>query len=260
MRRLRALWMRLCAPMGRARAGADFDAELESHVEEHTRDGVLAGLSEKEARRTAMLRLGGVEQARQAYRDRATLPVIENIVRDVRYALRGFRRNPVFAITAVLTLALGIGATTAVFSVVDRILFRSLPYAQDDRLVSVGLVQSLERQEFTLGGFFYEWRDNQKPFQQMTFERGVHECNLTENNPLHLKCALVAQNFLSTLGVPVEAGRDFVAEEDVPHGARSVIISDALWLSRFNRSPSVLSKPIDIDAMKTDPVTALRWE
>ena len=186
-------------------------------------------------------------QVRQVYRDRATLPVLENVLRDVRYALRGFRRNPVFALTAVLTLALGIGATTAVFSVVDRILFRSLPYAQDDRLVSVGLVQSLERQEFTLGGFFYEWRDNQKPFEAMTFERGVQECNLTENNPLHIECALVGHNFLSTLGVSVEAGRNFVPEEALPHGPRSVIISDALWLRRFNRSPEALNKAIAID-------------
>jgi putative ABC transport system permease protein len=247
MRRLHALWMRLRGLFETVRAEDDFSVELEGHITEHTRDGVLAGLSEDEARRQALLRLGGAEQARQAHRDRATLPALENVVRDVRYALRGFRRNPVFAITAVLTLALGIGATTAVFSVVDRILFRSLPYAQDDRLVSVGLVQSLEREEFTLGGFFYEWRDNQKPFEAMTFERGVQQCNLTENNPLHLNCALVAQNFLSVLGVPVEAGRNFVPEEDVPHGARSVIISDALWLSRFNRSPDVLNKPIDID-------------
>ena len=171
-------------------------------------------------------------------------------MRDVRYALRGFRRNPVFAITAVLTLALGIGATTAVFSVVDRILFRSLPYAQDNRLVSVGLVQSLERQEFTLGGFFYEWRDNQKPFKEMTFERGVHECNLTDSNPLHLECALVAQNFLTTLGVSVEAGRSFVPEEDAPHGPHSAIISDGLWLSRFNRDPAVLNR-VNFDRRST---------
>jgi putative ABC transport system permease protein len=108
-------------------------------------------------------------------------------------------------------------------------------------------VQSLERQEFTLGGFFYEWRDNQKPFEAMTFERGVQQCNLTENNPLHLDCARVAQNFLSTLGVRVEAGRNFVPEEDVPHGPRSVIISDAFWLNRFGRSADVLNKPIEID-------------
>ena len=111
------------------------------------------------------------------------------MVQDVRYALRGFRRNPVFTITVIATLALGIGATTAVFSVVDRILFRSLPYAHDDRLVSFGLVQSLEKQEFTLGGFFYEWRDNQRPFEAVTFEHGTSECNLTEANPVHLQCA-----------------------------------------------------------------------
>ena len=208
--------MRLCGVFARGRDGGEFEAELEGHIAEHVRDGVSTGLSEAEARREALLWLGGAEQVRQVYRDRATLPVLENVLRDVRYALRGFRRNPVFALTAVLTLALGIGATTAVFSVVDRILFRSLPYAQDDRLVSVGLVQSLERQEFTLGGFFYEWRDNQKPFEAMTFERGVQECNLTENNPLHIECALVGHNFLSTLGVSVEAGRNFVPEEDVP--------------------------------------------
>ena len=129
MRKLRAFWVRLCALFGSGRVDEGFDAELESHIAEHMRDGVLAGLSEAEARREALLRLGGAEQARQAYRDRATLPVVESVLRDVRYALRGFRRNPVFAVAAILTLALGIGATTAVFSVVDRILFRSLPYA-----------------------------------------------------------------------------------------------------------------------------------
>lgn len=98
-----------------------------------------------------------------------------------------------------------------------------------------------------MGGFYYEWRDNQKPFEAMTFERGTSECNLTESNALHLQCALVAQNFLSTLGVPLTAGRDFLPQEDVPHGPHSVIISDALWLSRFNRDPGVLNKSIAID-------------
>ncbi len=201
MRRLRALWMRVRGVLGERRDENDFDAELASHIEQHTDEGVRAGLTLEEARRQALLRLGGTEQTRQAYRDRATLPWLENLLRDVRYAFRGFRRNPVFAVTAIFTLALGIGATTAVFSVVDRILFRSLPYAHDDRLVSVGLAQPLQRQEFTLGGFYYEWRDNQKPFQDFTFERGVDECNLTENNPLHLECGWGGAEF------PVDAGR-----------------------------------------------------
>lgn len=247
MRKLRALWMRICGIFDSKEMDGEFDAELESHIAAHTKDGVKAGLSPGEARRQALICLGGADQARERYREQASLPWLENLLRDVRYALRGFRRSPVFAVTAVVTLALGIGATAAVFSVVDRILFRSLPYAQDDRLVSVGLVQSLERQEFTLGGFFYEWRANQRPFESMTFERGTHECNLTENNPLHLECGWVAQNFLSTLGVRLEVGRNFVPEEDVPHGPHSVIISDALWLSRFNRDPGVLNKSMSID-------------
>jgi predicted permease len=247
MHKLRVLWARLRGNFTAGRSADDFDVELESHIAAHTEDGVRAGLSHAEARRQALVRLGGAEQARERYRERASLPLLEHAARDLRYALRGFRRNPVFAVTAIVTLALGIGATTAVFSVVDRILFRSLPYAHDDRLVSVGLVQSLERQEFTLGGFYYEWRESQRPFESMTFERGTHECNLTESNPLHLQCGWVAQNFLSTLGVSLEAGRNFMPEEDVPHGPHSIIISDALWLSRFNRDPGALNKSIAID-------------
>lgn len=247
MDQLRALWMRLLGLLAGGRTDGEFDAELESHVTMHTEDGVRAGMSPEEARRQALIRLGGVEQTRQAWRERGTLPWLENLLRDVRYALRGFRRNPVFAITAVATLALGIGATTAVFSVVDRILFRSLLYAHDDRLVSVGLVQSLEKQEFTLGGFFYEWRDNQKPFSSLTFERGVNACNLDEGNPVQLQCAQVAQTFLPTLGVSPELGRNFLPEEDLPNGPKVALISDGLWLSRFNRDPNVLNKTIDLD-------------
>jgi putative ABC transport system permease protein len=247
MRKLRALWQRVCGIFIARRLGEELDAELEAHLVEEIGDGIHCGLSEAEARREALVRMGGVEQVRQAYRDRATLPWVESILRDVRYALRGFGRNPVFAITAILTLALGIGATTAVFSVVDRILFRPLPFAHDDRLVSVGLAQPLQQQEFTLGFFYYEWRDNQKPFQDFTFERGVSECNLTESNPLHIECGTVAQNFLSALGVRLEAGRNFLPEEDVPNGPRSVIISDGLWLSRFNRDPGALNKSIAVD-------------
>ena len=247
MRKLRALWMRLRVLLAGRSEDGEFDAELESHVAMHVEDGVRAGMSAEEARRQALLRLGGAEQTRQAYRERRTLPWLENVVRDVRYALRGFRRNPVFTITAIATLALGIGASTAVFSVVDRILFRGLPYAHDDRLVSVGLVQSLEKQEFTLGGFFYEWRDNQKPFSSMTFERGVNACDLIEANPVQLQCARVAQTFLPTFGISPELGRNFLPEEDLPNGPKVALISDGLWLSRYNRDPRVLNRTIDLD-------------
>ena len=247
MRKLRALIIRLFGLFRTRNHEADFAAELESHMVFHIEDGIRAGLTPEEARRQALIRLGGVEQTRQSYRERASLPWLENVVRDVRYAVRGFRRSPVFTVTVIATLALGIGATTAVFSVVDRILFRSLPYAHDDRLVSFGLSQSLEPQEFTLGAFFFEWRDSQKPFESVTFERGVGECDLTEQNPVHLHCAEVAKNFLPTLGISPALGRNFLPEEDQPHGAKVALISDGLWLARFNRDPQVLNKTIDLD-------------
>jgi putative ABC transport system permease protein len=225
----------------------ELDEELQFHLEQATESYIAAGMTPEEARRQARVLFGGVEAARENCHEEQPGWWLGTVAQDVRYALRGFHRAPVFAVTVMATLALGIGATTAVFSVVDRILFRALPYADDSRLVSVGLVQSLERQEFTLGGFYYEWHDQQKPFASMTFERGVDECNLTQENPVHLQCAAVAQSFLPTLGITPVLGRNFVPEEDVPNAAKVALISDGLWLSRFNRDPGVLNKTIMID-------------
>ncbi len=225
----------------------ELDDELQFHLEQATEAKIRAGMTADEARRQALVEFGGVERAREQCHEQRPGWWMGTVAQDVRYALRGFRRNRAFTITVIITLALGIGATTAVFSVVDRILFRALPYAHDDRLVSFGLVQSLEKQEFTLGGFYYEWRDNQRPFEAVTFERGVSECNLTDANPVHLYCADVAANFLPTLGISPELGRNFLPEEDMPNGPKVALISDGLWLSRYNRDPGVLNKTISID-------------
>lgn len=231
----------------RPRAQRELDDELAFHLEQSIRLHQAAGMSPGEARRQALLDFGGVEQAREeTWRQRPSW-LVESILQDIRYAARGFLRNLAFTVTVLLTLALGIGATSAVFSVVDRILFRNLPYSHDDRLVSVGLVQSLETQEFMLGGFFYEWRDNQRPFSSLTFERGTNDCNLTDVNPIHLQCGFVAQNFLPTLGITPMLGRNFLPEEDLPHGPAVAMISDGLWLSRFNRDPGILNRAISLD-------------
>jgi hypothetical protein len=151
---------------------------------------------------------------------------MEAALQDIRYAFRGFHRNPVFAISILLTLALGIGTTTAVFSVVDRVLFRPLPYADAGRLVSVGLVQSLEHQEFLMGRSFVEWQDNQKPFATIAGQStGVHNCDLIENNPAELGCVSFQAGLLPLLGITPVLGRNFSPEEDSPDGPRVAIIS-----------------------------------
>jgi predicted permease len=248
MRKLRAFWIRLHGMIGTQNNDEDFAAELESHIAMHAEDGIRAGLSPEEARRQALIHLGGTEQTRQAYRERRTLPWLENLLRDVRYALRGFRRNPVFTITVIATLALGIGATTAVFSVVDRILFRSLPYAHDDRIVSLGLVQSLEKQEFMLGSFFYTWRDDQKPFDAFAAQGTMlHACDLVEANPEQLNCIQAQADFLPLLGISPVLGRNFLPEEDRPNGPRVALISYGLWQDHYNRDSNILNRQIDLD-------------
>ena len=168
------------------------------------------------------------------------------MLQDIRYALRGFARNPVFTLTILITLMLGIGATTAVFSIVDRILFRSLPYAHADRLVSLGMVHSVETQEFLMGNFYYDWRDHQKPFEAMTSEQtGSRECDLTEGKPAQLSCESVEGNFLSVLGVSPILGRNFLPEEARPGGPAVALITYGLWLSHYSHDPGILNKTIE---------------
>jgi putative ABC transport system permease protein len=232
------------------RTHREVDEELKFHLAQQVEVNVAAGMPPGEARRQAVIAFGGVERAREQCREERPGYRAEMLLQDVRYALRGFRRSPVFTITVVVTLMLGIGATTAVFSVVDRILFRALPYAHADRLVSVGLVQSMETQEFMLGGFYYDWRDNQKPFEAMTSESAVTGvCDLTERNPAQLSCPRVEAGFLPTFGISPVLGRNFLPEEDRSGGPKVVLISYGLWLTHYNRDPGILNRTIDIDGM-----------
>jgi len=235
----------------------ELEEELRFHVERSVEGNIAAGMTPEEARRQAMIEFGGVERAREQTFEQRPGWWMGTVAQDVRYALRGFKRNPVFTIAVIATLMVGIGATTAVFSVVDRILFRSLPYAHDDRLVSVGLVAPIIPQEFMLGGSYYEWRDNQKAFEAFTSETGVSACDLTERNPARLSCARVEQNFLPTLGVSPVLGRNFLPEEDRPKGPKVALISYGLWLSHYDLDPGVLNRLIDVDGTQVRVVGVL---
>ena len=177
---------------------------------------------------------------------------IEHTFQDLRYALRGLRRNPGFTLTAVMAAAIAIGASTAIFSAVDRILFRPLPYRDEARLVSAGMMTPLDSNEFLLADAYFDLRRNPGPFAAVTsFQAGAIECDLTEQSPLRMRCLRLEANFLDTLGVRLAAGRNFSAEEDRPNGPRVAIISHALWRSRFAADPAAIGKTLSIDGTPT---------
>jgi len=177
---------------------------------------------------------------------------IDDVFQDVRYGARGLRRNPGFALAAILAAALGIGASTAVFSAVDRILFRALPYRDEARLASVGIMAPLDSNEFMLAEGYFDLRRNPGPFQAVTsFQAGAIACDLTEDHPLRLRCLRAEANFLDTLAVAPAAGRSFTAEEDRPNGPHVAMISYGLWSSRFGRDPQLGGRTVNLDGTPT---------
>ena len=235
----------------------ELDDEIQFHLAELIAAKMGEGVAEPEARRQALIEFGSLDATREKCEQQRAGWWAGIVAQDFRYALRGILRNPAFSITVVVTLMLGIGSSSAVFTVVDKILFRPLPYREAGQLVSVGLVAPIEPQEFMLGGSYYEWQDNQKPFVAMTSEAGVEPCDLTETNPLRLDCAKVEDNFLPTLGITPVVGRNFLPSEDRPNAPKAALISYALWRARYHQDSSIAGKIIRIDGKAAEIVGVL---
>src|SRR5579863_48462 len=176
---------------------------------------------------------------------------MNSLFQDVRYALRQLRKSPGFATVAILTLALGIGATTAMFSLVDRILFRSLPYPHDNELVSVGVIAPIIDGEFLFAANYLGWREHQTPFAHFTSSTGVNDCDITDEHPVRVACASVASTFLPTFGIQPVLGRNFTSEEDRPNEPRVALLAYRLWQDRFGGDRSIVGRTISLDGQPT---------
>ena len=174
------------------------------------------------------------------------------LAQDLRYAVRALLRTPTFTLAAVMAMALGIGAGTAVFSVVDRILFRALPYPDDGRLVSLGMTAPIAPHEFLLGYDYLDWRAASTPFESMGVWSGIGDCDLTDANPVRLRCGYVDGHLLPTLGIQPILGHNFTPEEDRPRVPKVALISYGLWRSRFAGDAGVVGKAVPLDGQ---PVT-----
>ena len=172
---------------------------------------------------------------------------VETVWADVRFAGRLMRRSPGFAAVAALTLAVGIGASTAVFSVVDLLLFRSLPYPRADRLVSVGFSGPIDANEFNVGPSYLDWRDRQTAFQSLTSMYPSGQCDFGGQTPVRIDCQFVESNFLSTLGIVPLLGRDLRPQDDVRGVPRVVLLGYGFWRSHFGGDPKALGQTVEVD-------------
>ena len=254
MRKLRALFLRLGGLLGREPSDREFADEMESHLQLHIEDNVRTGMSPAQARREAIMKLGGVEQTKENYRERRGLPVLEVFIQDLRFGARMLRKSPGFTLVAMLTLALGIGGNTAVFSVMNTVLLRYLPLPNPEQLVFLSLPNGPPDGVSTTG-------DDDKSFSYPVFEalRKEHAVfsDLMAYMPLAVdKVAvrigedpeeaegdMVSGNFFSGLGASFTRGHGFALEDETAH-ASVLVLSYSYWTTRFGRSPSAIGQTI----------------
>jgi predicted permease len=249
MRRMRAWLLRFGALFRKELRERELGAELDSHLQMHIEDNLRAGMSPEDARREAYMKLGGVEQTKENYRERRGFPLVETFLQDSRYASRMLSKSPGFTAVAVLTLALGIGANTAIFSVVNGVVLKPLPYRQPDRLMSLFLHgRGLDRGVMGVSDFL-ALDERQKVFEQVAaFSPSTIGFTLTGlGSPQMIPGTSVTSDFFSVLGIQPVLGRSFLPAEGRPGGHLSVIVSHRFWEQFLHADPAAIGSTINLD-------------
>lgn len=232
--------------IGKERTDRDLSEEVGSYVELLTEKKMKEGMNEREARHAAMIELGGVEQVKEEVRAGRTGFALETFFQDLRYGLRSLRKKPGFTLTAVIALALGIGANSAIFSVINGVLLRSLAYRDADSIVMVWEknFQRGRSQNSVSPANFLDWKKQSVSFEQFAASWDTR-VNLTSGGePEEIQVQRVSVDFFSVLGVLPRLGRSFAREEDAPGANPTVILSDELWQSRFGGNPTIVGQTI----------------
>ena len=239
--RLRQLVLKLAALFRRDTLDGELNDEISCHLELAIEENLRAGMSPGEARRRALVQFGGTQQALESAREERGLPWLETLLQDLRYGARMLRKFPGFTLVCVLTLALGIGANTAIFSLVDSILLRPLPFPEPQNLVS--LTGTYPK------GAFVALRGQVKSLDVAAYYEG-YEFNLThQGEPVRLSGTLVSADFFMVLGVRPELGRYFHPGEDRAGDDNYVVLSHSLWQQRFGGDPSVVGRAIELEGV-----------
>jgi len=262
---IRILLSRIAALFGKHKLDADLDDELRSHIEFAVEEKRRHGMSAEAARTAALREFGGVTQAREEYRVQRGMPWIEVLAQDVRYALRQLRNSPGFTLTIILTLALGIGANTAIFTLVRGILLRSLPVADPAQLYRIGdlgdccYTSGFENDNGDYDGFPYDlyldFKSSSPEFEQLAAVQAGGESFSVRSGSTpakRLRSEYVSGNYFATLGVNAYAGRPLLASDDTRGAAPALVLSYQAWQSEFAGAPSIVGSTIYV---QTHPFT-----
>jgi putative ABC transport system permease protein len=244
---------------------ARLDSELRFHVEQQTADNIAAGIRPDEARRRALAQFGGLEYIKEETRDARGTQFVESLVQDIRFALRMLRKSPGFTTVAVLTLALGIGANTAIFSFVYGVLLAPLPYQDASRLVVLNETTPMVGLVSVSYPNFLDWRVQSNVFSQMAYVQEItfNLAGAGVSQPENIKGDAVSPNFLTMMGVRPLLGRDFDPSEEKPGTAPVALLSYPLWVSHFGADRAAIGRTITLDGRSFTIVGVLpanyRW-
>ena len=230
-------------PSRKSTRDPQYDSELRFHIEKLTDENIAAGMTREEAGRRAVLEFGGAEQIKEELRDVQRIPILETTLKNFRWALRFVRKSPSFSIVVILTMALGIGANSAVFSAIDAVLLRPLPYPEGDRLMELKQVnQKVQKPQTRLAPLRLEdWNRLNSTFAGITGYYTEDDSETSGPLPEKIEVAYVAPRFLQVFGVAPALGRGFSPSEEQSGGPNAVLISDRLWRRRFAADPNVLT-------------------
>jgi predicted permease len=244
--------LRLRSLFKRRVADNELDEELQFHLDKKTQEFISKGFSEREARYAALREFRGVEQSKENCRDARKTNLLLDLAQDLRFGARMLRKNPGFSAIAILTLALGIGANAAIFSVVNAVLLRPLPYSSPDRIVTVhgaSAMSFVPRPDFHLE--WNSWADNTRSFDSLaTYETGDLNFATSGTDPERIAGAEVSQNFFATFGIAPIAGRAFLPSEQVPGHASVAVISAALF-RHLESPPDIIGRTFLMNGKQT---------
>ncbi|SPE22610.1 Permease (fragment) [Candidatus Sulfotelmatomonas gaucii] len=243
MRKLRAVWIRLLGMIGAQRDDEEFAAELASHVAMDTDDGVRAGLSPAEARRQALIHLGGAEQTQQAHRERRGLPWLETLVRDFTYGLRTLGRHLGVTAIAILSIGLGIGANATIFSMVSRFVLRPAPMGDPTTLLGLHTTHGSDPccNNFSFPAYT-DLRDQAKSFSGVAAYYELIPASIGGGGqPERVWGQGVTSNFFDVTELPMVVGRGFITGQE---NAPEVVLGAGLWQRRFNADKAIVGKPV----------------